>query len=134
MIPSSAEARPGPTPRTTRDLRIAAGALIGVGLVWPLLPAEPPLVCPLRALTGIPCPFCGMTRSVVAALHLDLPASLSFNPAGIVFIALVVAVLVKPALLTRIRPPVWAVVAVMAVMWLWNIGFNPTFNQLFLPS
>lgn len=132
MRPSSAAPGTGPAPRADRDLRVAAGALIGAGLVWPLLPFEPPLICPLRTITGIPCPFCGMTRSVVAALHGNLPESLSFNPAGILVIALVVLVLVNPAWFRRIRPPTWALVAAFAVLWVWNIGFNPTFNQLLL--
>lgn len=36
--------------------------------------------CSFRALTGIPCPTCGSTRSVVHLAHGDIIASLSMNP------------------------------------------------------
>jgi hypothetical protein len=35
-------------------------------------------------------------------------------------------------LLTRVRPPVWSLLAVLGALWLWNVGFNPTFHQLLL--
>ncbi len=43
--------------------------------------------CPLRALAGIPCPGCGLTRALVAALRGDLAASLRFHPLGPVVLA-----------------------------------------------
>jgi hypothetical protein len=45
--------------------------------------------CPILRLTGHPCPACGLTRAVVAALHGDLAASWQAHPFG----PLVVAVL-----------------------------------------
>ena len=100
--------------------------------VWPALPLHPPFACPLRSLTGVPCPLCGMTRACVAALHGHLGASLAFNPAGLlVIIAAVVAVL-RPQVLSRLRIPTWAIAVTIGAMWIWNVGFNPTFHQLFL--
>ena len=49
-----------------RDLRISGGLMLGAAAVLPLLPIEPGFACPLRTWTGIPCPLCGMTTSVVA--------------------------------------------------------------------
>lgn len=43
------------------------GAVAGGIALWWLLQ----LPCPWYALTGIPCPGCGMTRAVLAALQLD---------------------------------------------------------------
>jgi hypothetical protein len=115
--------------RPARDLRIAGGALVGAAAIWPILPLHPPLACPLRTLTGIPCPFCGMTRACVAAVHGHLGTSLSFNPAGILVVLLAVTALLRPQLLVRARPPIWLISAGLGVLWLWNIGFNPTFHQ-----
>ena len=55
-----------------RDLRVAGAAMLGAAAVLPLLPGAPGLVCPLRALTGVPCPLCGMTTSVESILQLRL--------------------------------------------------------------
>jgi hypothetical protein len=38
--------------------------------------------CLFRQRTGLPCPTCGMTRSVVLSLHGHLSAALRLNPAG----------------------------------------------------
>jgi Protein of unknown function (DUF2752) len=124
MIPASASVR-------ERDLRIAMGGLVGIALVWPLSPVHPDFACPMRTITGIPCPFCGMTRSVVAAAHGHLLQSLSFNPLGIAVLAFAVVAIVRPSLL-RVMPPTWVLITVMGALWIWNIGFNPTFSQLFL--
>lgn len=123
---STLELRPG------RELRFAGAALVGAAAIWPALPVHPPLACPLRSLTGIPCPLCGMTRACVAAMHGHLGASLAFNPAGVlVVIAAIVAVL-RPQWLSRLRAPMWTAVLALGALWLWNVGFNPTFHQLLL--
>jgi Protein of unknown function (DUF2752) len=40
------------------------------------------LKCPLRALTGIPCPTCGMTRSFVAITQGNLEAAIQYHLFG----------------------------------------------------
>jgi hypothetical protein len=114
-----------------RSLRLAGAGLVGVAAAWPLLP-HPPIACPLRAATGIPCPLCGMTRACVALVHGHPATSLSFNPAGVLVVLAAIVALVRPQLLTHIRLPLWSVLIVFGVLWLWNIGFNPTFHQYFL--
>jgi uncharacterized protein DUF2752 len=113
-------------------VRTAAGGMLAIAAAWPLLPLHPPLACPLLSLTGVPCPLCGMTRAVVAAAHGHLASSLSFNPGGILVLLLGLAALVRPTLLTRLRLPQWSIFAVLGALWLWNVGFNPTFHQLLL--
>lgn len=39
-----------------------------------------PVICPLRAFTGVPCPFCGMTTGTVAMMRGDLGGALAANP------------------------------------------------------
>ena len=115
-----------------RELRLVSGGMVAIAAVWPLLPGHPTLACPLRAATGVPCPLCGMTRAVVAAVHGHLGSSLAFNPGGIVVLVIAAIALVRPAWLTRLRLPMWSLVATFGALWLWNIGFNPTFHQLLL--
>jgi hypothetical protein len=117
--------------REPNQLRVAAAGLVGVAAAWPVLP-HPPIACPLRALTGIPCPLCGMTRACVAAVHGHLGTSLAFNPAGVLVVLAAIVALVRPQWLTRMRAPAWAVLVAAGALWLWNIGFNPTFHQLLL--
>jgi hypothetical protein len=114
------------------ELRVASGGMVAIAAAWPLLPFHPAVACPLRAATGVPCPFCGMTRAVVAAVHGHVATSLAFNPAGIVVLVLAVVAIVRPAWLSRLRAPFWTVLAIVGALWVWNIGFNPTFHQLLL--
>ena len=109
-----------------RQLRYAGAAMLGAALVWPALPVHPPYACPLRAVTGIPCPFCGMTRAVVAAVHGHVVTSLRYNPAGILLVALAVALVVGWRA-ERVHIPPWALPAAFALLWAWNLTLNPTF-------
>jgi hypothetical protein len=43
-----------------------------------------------------------------------------------------VVALLRPQWLTQLRVPTWAVFAAFGALWVWNIGFNPTFHQLLL--
>ena len=56
---------------------LSASALIASG--W-LISDLPTPLCPLHALTSIPCPTCGMTRATTALLHGDLAGALAWNP------------------------------------------------------
>jgi hypothetical protein len=38
------------------------------------------LVCPLKVVTGVPCPTCGSTRAVQALMSADFVAALQLNP------------------------------------------------------
>lgn len=60
---------------------LAAGMLI-LSFVLPpeSLPAFP--VCPLAALTGVPCFLCGTTHAVCAISHGRFAAAWRYNPAG----------------------------------------------------
>ena len=39
--------------------------------------------CPIKFLTGISCPGCGMTRAMWKLLTLDLPSALDFHPLSV---------------------------------------------------
>jgi hypothetical protein len=109
-----------------RDLRYAGAAMLGAALVWPVLPVHPPSVCPLRTTTGIPCPFCGMTRAVVAAVHGHLGASLRYNPAGILLVVVALAMLLGWRA-QRVHLPAWLLPVCLGLLWVYNVTLNPTF-------
>jgi hypothetical protein len=78
-------------------LRRLGAAMLGLALLLPNLPHDPGLPCPLRTVTGIPCPLCGMTTSVKAGVRLDLRAALGANPLGLAVIAAAALMLIRPA-------------------------------------
>lgn len=85
---------------------LSAAALATAVVVSPAEAASGPVICPLRLLTGLPCPGCGLTRAWVFAAHGDLGQALSANPFVLVTIpAALVLVLAVGAALVRRRPP-----------------------------
>ncbi|MDQ6797724.1 MAG: DUF2752 domain-containing protein [Actinomycetota bacterium] len=93
--------------------------MLVLAVVLPALPGHPGLLCPLRTLTGLPCPMCGMTTSVEATVHLRLGDALGANPAGVIAVAVAVILLVRrPATI-----PLWvpALVAGLAAMWMFEL-------------
>lgn len=102
-------------------LRAAGAAMLGIAaLRGSVIPASLGPPCPLRTLTGIPCPFCGMTRGVTAAVHGHLGASLAFNPAGILAVAFAVFLLVAWRV-RRITYATWLVPVVLGLMWSYQL-------------
>lgn len=113
----------------TAPLRPLGAAMLGVAALWPLLPVGLP-PCPLRSLTGIPCPLCGATRSVVALVHGDPVAALVWNPLGV--LAAAVAVVLLVGLVVRrvprmMRVPLWLPPGAMVLAWAYNLALNPHF-------
>lgn len=45
------------------------------------------IVCPFRAVTGLPCPACGSTHSVIKVFSLDWAGALYDNPVGFLLAA-----------------------------------------------
>ena len=103
----------------TSDLRTAGGLMLAAAAVLPAIPGHPGLPCPLRTLTGVPCPLCGMTTSVEATVHLHFGDALAATPAGIVLVALAIVFLVRRP--SSIRVPMALVYVVLAAMWAFQL-------------
>jgi hypothetical protein len=101
------------------DLRPTAVLTLVAALVHPLLPTDVSLICPLRATTGIPCPLCGMTTSVVATVHGDLLGALAANPAGIGVVAFALIILFARG--KRVTMPRVPGVLLLVSLWLFEL-------------
>jgi hypothetical protein len=117
----------GETVVDLRPLRLAGLALIPAALVLKALPFSPVPPCPLRTLTGVPCPLCGSTRGVIAAVHGDIAGAITLNPASLIVLVLAV-MLVIGWRVERVRIPVWLIVAVFAALWTYQM-FKYTTGQ-----
>ena len=103
-----------------KPLRVAGAAMLGIAAVRPALPGTDIVLCPLRRATGVPCPFCGMTRAVTSAVHGDIGASLFFNPGGLLVIALAILLLVAWRW-RRAVVPAWAAITFFAALWAYQL-------------
>jgi hypothetical protein len=101
------------------ELRLAGAGMVAAGAALQLLPVHVPIFCPLRAATGVPCPLCGMTTSVEATLRLDLDDAFAAAPAGILAVAVAIALLVlRPQV---IRFPAAVLYVTLAAMWAFQL-------------
>jgi hypothetical protein len=89
--------------------RLGASSLAAVVLLaWPQ--ALPSLAlwtgadCLVRGLTGLPCPGCGITTSLLALAHGDIAGAWAANPAGLVVAALLVGQALAAADALRLGP------------------------------
>lgn len=104
-----------------RHLRWAGAAVLVAGAALSRLPTGIGLPCPLRSLTGIPCPFCGMTTSVKETMSGHVAGALAANPAGLLLVAAVLYLLVaRPAKVWL--PPVAVLLPVIALLWLFELS------------
>jgi hypothetical protein len=61
-------------------VRIAGAALAAATVLWFVDPSTRRVpLCPLHAMTGLWCPFCGCTRAVHALVHADLGTAVRDN-------------------------------------------------------
>ncbi|HYO44419.1 MAG TPA: DUF2752 domain-containing protein [Candidatus Limnocylindrales bacterium] len=104
MTPAPDAATPAPVPAREQDpaRRLAALAILAAFLLPASAAERGPVLCPVRRVTGLPCPACGLTRSWRAALRGRPVESLRLHPLGIV--ALGVAAAYAAGLDERLSP------------------------------
>ena len=64
-----------------RNLLLTHIAILAAVLLYMTIMVRLKIYCPIRYVTGIPCPGCGMSRALGCLLRLDLAGSLRCNPA-----------------------------------------------------
>src|SRR6266566_6605657 len=114
----------------------AAGAAM-LGAVYPAVTAHtawPGLPCPLRTLTGVPCPICGMSTATVAVSHSEWGSAAAANP--LVYLAAALVLGTIPVLLARAaglapgprpwpearrRRVRWAMAVLVGLSWLFQL-------------
>ena len=109
------------------------GLIVGFEIFQTLLPPPEPgeirTSCYLRRTTGVPCPGCGGTRAVKAALRLEPITAVQHNPfisavLAIAGVALLVRVIFGFTLRPQFSSGVWLSVAIFMVLlllanWWW---------------
>lgn len=95
-----------------RSLTMAAAALVVAGLHV----RRPATLCLFRAVTGIPCPFCGGTTAAVHLGHADLRGAVAASPlALLMFVAWPFVGVVRSPSWWHSRALRWSLIAVLLV-------------------
>lgn len=113
----------------------SSGYLLPAGLtgsLWlkGLHPGLPGWSCPLRALTGIPCPTCYLTRATAASLTGNLDGALELHAFGPVMAGLLIGWSVLSIRQRRLLPrgiPAWPLGAMALALlgyWLLRLGVS----------
>ena len=79
-----------------RYTRLGAFGLLVVGVILAHLPSGVGIPCPVLLLTGVPCPFCGLTTSVRNLSGFRFREAAAANPFGFLVVAASLAVIVLP--------------------------------------
>jgi len=91
-------------PLSSLEKAMMALAAVALGVSFWFTPETLPstIVCGFRQMSGLPCPGCGLTRSVCSISHGHFGAAWEFNPFGYVFYVAMVLTLLWPLLIRRI--------------------------------
>ena len=84
---------------TLRAGAFAIGAAV-LSLMQYAAPQRRLFLCPLRAVTGVPCPMCGGSTAAISLARLDIPGALVANPFAV---AGAIALVVLPLLIASPR-------------------------------
>ena len=121
--------RGGATRRQAWLTLLGLSAMFATSLLW--RPSDNGIIlCPFRALTGYPCPGCGMTRAFSAIAHGEPLSAVIYNPLSPVLFVAALLVWASAAAtilnlhsvraaLARLRPSTLACHLFLGVMLIW---------------
>jgi hypothetical protein len=100
---------------------LAAGAVV-LGAIH--LRHRPSTLCPFRAITGLPCPFCGGTTAASRLGHGDLRGAVAASPLALVMLGIwpLVGTMSPPMWWRRRRLRITAIVVILVVAELWQLA------------
>ena len=98
------------------------GAALAVIVLYALLFALG-ITCPIKYVTGISCPGCGMSRACFSALRLDFGAAFAYHPLWILLVpfAVAAAVLFLKKKRRALRVLITAGVVLMLAVYVWRM-------------
>ena len=106
---------------------------MALGAVTGARPGDDFTLCPFRLVTGLPCPFCGLTHSLLALGQGDFHDSVRFSPLGplVAVLSLVIGVGVLRSIrggppLRWPRPVLALGTMVLALSWAFQITQGAT--------
>jgi hypothetical protein len=104
--------------------RYAVLALGAVALGAVHIRHRPATICPFRALTGLPCPFCGGTTAASRLGHADLRGALAASPLGVAMLVSwpFAGAISLPRCWQRRRLRITAIVVVLIGAELWQLA------------
>ena len=85
------------------------------------------VTCPIRYVSGLPCPACGLTRAVLCLLRLDLAGSFRMYPLAVPVIASIYVIIHKKFKIfdqKRVYIPAYALLIINFTVYLVRLGFG----------
>lgn len=102
-----------PAPAVAARLVCLLGIAVALAHLHPV--GRPSTLCALRALTGVPCPFCGGTTAAVRIGAGDLAGALHASPLAVLAAPLVAALPMLRSWLSRLSRPAALTALLMAL-------------------
>lgn len=105
---------------------LVAGCLVALTLLAHARPERGQLVCPIKAVSGIPCASCGSSRALEAVVRGDLQGAVRLNPLAALGLVALGLWLTQAAVAMALGLPRWRVewneADIVTVRWLAVLG------------
>ena len=81
--------------------------------------------CPIRFLTGVSCPGCGMTRAWISVLRGNFSAAFSYHPLFLTMIPAVIVILFRERIPKRLfNGLTWVLIILFLAVYLYRMFFS----------
>jgi len=79
-------------------------------------------LCLFHSITGMPCPFCGMTRAFLAIGQLKFIKAFYFHPLSIIILAIMIIYLCGKKIPLWLQHKAWAYLFLLATITAWGLS------------